>query len=75
MSTATAADHAPFAYFDTGHPADILEGAAAVTRFLCDVSPHLAEGGGGGLTEKGAYGLLLILEGLEKTIEAAAAAL
>lgn len=74
-ATATATITAPFALRDAS-PTDILESAAAVTRFLYEVSPHLTEDiGNSGLSEKGSYGLMLILEGLEKTIDAAVAAL
>ncbi len=57
---------------EPNHPADILDGAAAVTRFLAEVSPALHIEGGLGLSEKGAHGLHLILDGLEATIAAAA---
>ncbi len=57
---------------EPNHPADMLEGAASVTRFLAEVSPALHIEGGLGLSEKGAHGLFLILEGLEATIQAAA---
>lgn len=64
----------PFAL--SAHPADILEGAHSVTRFLAEMSPYMtSDKDGAGLSEKGAYGLQLILDALDKNIEAAAAAL
>lgn len=68
---------APFALSDTGHPADILEGARGVTRFLAEVAPYLTDAQGQylGLSEQGAFGLQLILEALDKTLEAAASGL
>ena len=66
----------PFAYSDAGHPADILDAASSVTRFLAEMSPYMtSEKDGAGLSEKGAWCLQLILDALEKNIEAAAAAL
>ena len=64
-----------FTYKGTGHPADILDAAAAISRFLADVAPTFTEDGQLGLSKKGAHGLYLILDGLEATIEAAAAKL
>lgn len=66
----------PYAVGDSGHPADILEGARCVTRFLVEVSPYMTEEGGRpGLSESGAFGLQLVLEALDLTIQAAASAL
>ncbi len=58
------------------HPADILDNAAAVTRFLCDIAPAISsDNSDASLSDKGAHGLFLILESLEKSIEAAANAI
>ena len=67
----------PFSFGDSGHAADILEGARSVTRFLAEVAPYMTDdkGHGIGLSEQGAFGLQLILEALGRTIEAAAEAL
>ena len=66
----------PFLLAPNGHPADILDGAAAVTRFLSDVSPGFTEEGGKrGLSERGAMGLMLIIDALERTIDTAIAKL
>jgi hypothetical protein len=56
-------------------PADTLDNAAAVTRFLSEVAPTFTTDGQFGLSDKGAQGLYLILDGLEHAIEAAAAKL
>ena len=53
-------------------PADILTSASAVSRFFYEIAPHLrSEMGGCGLSEKGAYGMMLIFEALERSIDAA----
>lgn len=53
-------------------PADILTAASAVSRFFYDIAPHLkAENDGCTLSEKGAYGMMLIFEALERSIDAA----
>ena len=71
-----AASPPPFALGDSGHAADILEGARCVTRFLTEVCPCMTEEAGRpGLSESGTFGLQLVLEALNKTIEAAASAL
>jgi hypothetical protein len=78
MQTATIITTiAPFALDDTGHPADTLEGASGVTRFLAEVAPYLTDAHGRylGLSEQGAFGLQLILEALDKTLEAAVSGL
>ncbi len=62
----------PFAMADSGHPADILDNAAAITSFLSDMAPHLSHDRNNSLSENGAHGLMLILDALQQTIEAAA---
>jgi hypothetical protein len=53
-------------------PADLLNNAAAVCRFLQDVAPALCDDGRQvGLSETGAMGLICILDGIEQTIQAA----
>ena len=49
MNTATElpAQESPFRLSPGNHPADILDGAASVARFIADLSPNLTEHGGG----------------------------
>lgn len=78
MNTGTdiATTEAPFKLSPNGHPADILDGAAAVARFLSEMAPSLTDQGGGcGLSERGAMGLMLIMDALERTIDTAIAKL
>lgn len=59
--------------FDDGlgdEPVDMLINAAAVTRFLIDMTPAM-QMDDGQLTETGFHGLYLILTGIENTINAA----
>ena len=59
----------PVLAFGSEQPVDLLCNAASVTRFLADVSPAFAEGGGNlGLNEESANGLGLILMVVESTI-------
>jgi hypothetical protein len=70
------ATQSPFRLSPNNHPADILDGAASVARFLADMAPNLTEQGGGcGLSERGAMGLMLIMDALERTIDTAIAKL
>ncbi len=63
---------AVFSYCDTDHPVDLLEGAASVTCFLSNVAARFHEEGMElGLSEKGANGLVMILHGVENTINLA----
>ena len=57
--------------FDNGSdvPADLLVNAAAVVGFLKDVLPG-TEDEKNAMTETGAFGLYLILTGIENTINA-----
>lgn len=58
------------------HPADLLHSASCIARFLAEIAPILSDNAiSSGVSEKGAQGLCLVLDGLEKTIEAAAAGL
>lgn len=53
--------------------ADMLEAALCVTGFLRDIAPLLTSDGSNlGLSEKGACGLMLIVENLYHTIDKAA---
>lgn len=53
--------------------ADLLEAALCVTGFLRDIAPLLTSDGNTlGLSEKGACGLMLIVENLYHTIDKAA---
>ncbi len=53
--------------------ADMLDAALCVTGFLRDIAPLLTSDGENlGLSEKGACGLMLIVENLYHTIEQAA---
>ena len=58
----------------SAHPADTLSRAAAVIRFLAEVTPALNSEGPDNLalSEAGAHGLLLVLDALENTINQAA---
>ena len=59
----------PILAFGSESPADLLNNAASVTRFLADMSPAFAEGGGNlGLNDDSANGLGLILLVVESTI-------
>lgn len=70
----TATPEAPFKLSPTGNPADILDSAAAVTRFLADIAHTFTnQGDNPGLSERGALGLMLIMDALERTIETAIA--
>jgi len=80
IATATATTpqiHPPFSFGDSCHAADILEGARSVTRFLAEVAPYMTDDKGNylGLSERGAFGLQLILEALERKLGAASEAL
>lgn len=56
----------------TDTPADLLNNAAAVVRFLADVAGAIGgDGGSPGLSEHGSFGFLLILNGVENTINEA----
>jgi len=52
-------------------PADQLEDVAAVLEFLADATPALAAPGAGGLTDRSAHGLHLILRAVAETINRA----
>ncbi|GEM_PF-3510172 len=58
----------------SAHPADTLSRAAAVIRFLAEVTPALNSDtpDNPGLSETGAHGLFLVLDTLENTISQAA---
>lgn len=59
--------------FGSDEPADILENAAAVTRFLAEVCPAMSGDNGPGLTDASAHGLCLILLTVENSISVAVA--
>ena len=66
----------PVLAFGSEQPVDLLCHAACVVRFLSDVSPAMAQGGGNlGLNEESACGLSLILMVVESTITEAMARL
>lgn len=74
--TDIATIEAPFKLSPNGRPADILDGAAAVARFISELAPAFTEQGGNcGLSERGAMGLMLIMDALERTIDTAIAKL
>jgi hypothetical protein len=63
---------AVFSYCDNDHPADLLDGAAAVTRFLSEMAGSFPDSEMScGLSAQGANGLVLILHGVENTINLA----
>ena len=59
----------PVLAFGSEQPVDLLCNAASVTRFLADVTPAFAHGGGNiGLSDDAVNGLGLILLVVESTI-------
>ena len=61
-----------FSYCDSGHAADILQGAAYVTTFLREVCPAFTDANGNaGLSEDGSTGLHMVLCGIESSINLA----
>jgi hypothetical protein len=63
---------AVFAYGENDHPADLLSSAAAVTRFISETAGSFSfEKNDLGLSEEGANGLVIILHGVENTINLA----
>lgn len=56
----------------TDSPADMLNNASAVVRFLADVAGAIGgDNGLPGLSDHGSFGFLLILNGIENTINEA----
>jgi len=57
---------------DKDSPADLLNHAAAVTRFLAETAEcFTSDGRGAWLSATAAFGLMLVLDGIEDTINAA----
>jgi len=62
----------PTEQFSRDNIAEHLDRAGAVATFLAEVTPHLsADKNGLGLSERGARGLALLMEAVEKRISAA----
>lgn len=53
------------------HPADLLARAAAMVHFLAEITPALGESGSA-LSDQSSFGLILILNQVEDTINQAA---
>lgn len=65
-----------FTHTPDDNPADILNNAAAVCRFLAEMAESFTpDRGAAGLSATAAFGLILILDGVENTINNAVARL
>jgi len=63
---------AVFSYCDTDHPVDLFAGAAAVTCFITEAAVHFSgDKMDLGISEEGTKGLVMILQGVENTINLA----